>query len=125
MSGGQTVTFFRNATFAGVALLSAQSAVANDNGRTLMTAETIMREMPIDDRYIYVSGIVEGLAYARLVSDTRASGETDQSGMDCIYRWYFEDVGQTHMQIEQAFRQYPEHFPNIIVSVMINRECGE
>ncbi len=114
-----------SAVLAGATILSAPHAVANDDGHTLMTAETIMREMPVRDRFIYVSGIVEGLAYARLVRDTEVQGEADQSGMDCIYRWYFESEGQTHMLIEQAFRQYPEHFPNTLVSVLINRECGE
>lgn len=125
MYNNRAVKYTRNAAFACATLMNAQAALANDNAGTLMTAETIMREMPIGDRYTYVSGIVEGLAYARLVQDTRALGENDQSGMNCIYRWYFEDVGQTHMTVEQAFRQYPEHFPATIVSVLINRECGE
>ncbi|MFN3171230.1 MAG: hypothetical protein ACE37E_11115 [Hyphomicrobiales bacterium] len=121
----KTVKTLGNAALAGSTLFGAQYAFANDNGETLMTAETIMREMPVRDRYIYVSGIVEGLAYARLVKDSQTTGERDNSGMNCIYEWYFADDGETHMQIEQAFRQYPAHFPNIIVSVMINRECGE
>jgi hypothetical protein len=125
MSGGRAVPIFRNAAFAGMALLGAQSAAANDNVGTLMTAETVMREMPVRDRTNYIMGIVEGFAYERLQHDTREAGEPDENGMNCIYRWFYEDGMSRLDQIEAAFTNYGDHYPAVILSVMIRRECGE
>ncbi|MEO0384565.1 MAG: hypothetical protein AAF234_13540 [Pseudomonadota bacterium] len=125
MSNGEVKRMVRGAALAGATLLCAPYAVANDHGHTLMTADTIMREMQADERFLFVTGILEGLAYARLEKDTEAAGQRDNSGMNCIYDWFYQSDGRTFQLIQAAFDRYPEHFPNTIVAVLINRECGE
>lgn len=125
MSGGRAVTILRNTALASATLFGAQSGVANDNGGSLMTAETIMSEMPVRDRFIYVSGIVEGFAHRRLEDDTLQSGERDVSGMACIHQWFYDDDDRAFQLIQVAFDQYPQHFPATIISVVLARECGE
>ncbi|MEO0384189.1 MAG: hypothetical protein AAF234_11625 [Pseudomonadota bacterium] len=125
MYNNRAVRYTRNATFACATLMNAQAALANDNAEAFMTSETVMREMPAGDRFLYVTGILEGLAYARLVRDTEARGERDNSGMNCIYRWFYESDGQTFQLIQAAFDRFPDHFPNTIIAVLISRECGE
>lgn len=125
MCSNNAVKILRNTAFAGATLLGAQPATANDNAESFMTAETIMREMTVDERFLYVSGIVEGFAYRRLESDTAATGAHDESGMACINQWFYRSGVEPFQLIQAAFNQYPEHFPSTIVSVLINRECGE
>ena len=72
-----------------------------------------------------MSGIIEGFAYRRLQSDTRAAGETDTTGMSCINNWFFSGDGQPYLLIEAAMERYPDEFPAVLVSVLIQRECGE
>lgn len=111
--------------FASAVAFDAPHAVANNNDRTLMTAETIMREMEADERFLFVTGILEGLAYARLEKDTEAAGQRNNTGMNCIYDWFYGSDGRTFQLIQAAFDRYPDHFPNTIVAVLINRECGD
>lgn len=125
MYNNRAVKYTRNATFACATLLNAQAALASDNAESFMTAETVMREMPIDERFSYVAGIVEGFAYRRLERDTNIAGERDVSGMACLNQWFYSGDGRTFQLIEAAFEQHPEHFPATIISVLAERECGE
>ena len=92
---------------------------------TDMTAGVIMKEMPVRERAAYIMGIVEGLAYARFRSDTIASGSKDEAGMQCIYRWFYEDTNASFDRIEAAFTKYAGHFPSTLLAAMIKKECGE
>ena len=92
---------------------------------TDMTAGLIMKEMPTRERAAYVMGIVEGLAYARFRKDTIATGANDNTGMQCIYNWFYKDTSTSFDRIEAAFKKYPEHFPSTLLATMIKKECGE
>lgn len=124
MSGVGFQNALRNISVTGVLLLGANNAVANDNGSP-MTAGLIMDKMPVRERVSYVAGIVEGLAHARFLADTKRSGENDSNGMKCIYDWYYSADGQTHMQVEAAFRKYPQHYPATLIIAMLKKRCGE
>lgn len=83
-----------------------------------MTAGVIMEKMPQADRYPFVAGIIEGLAYARYVKDGK---KTD--GMGCIYDWFYKNKGRIQ-DIYQAFDRFKEHLPGTIVATMVAKECG-
>lgn len=114
----------RNIAVAGAVLVGTSTVFANDNG-TPMTAGVVVDEMPIRERTSYVMGIVEGLAYARFVQDTKEKGEQDQSGMNCIYRWLHSDMVGRMGHIDTAFRKYSEHLPSVVIAAMAKKECGE
>lgn len=81
--------------------------------------------MQVRERTSYITGIVEGLAYARFQRDTRASGEPNQEGMNCIYNWFYADAMNRLDSIEATFSAYEDQFPAVILSAMIARECGQ
>ncbi len=78
-----------------------------------------MTEMEQSDRFPFVAGIVEGLAYARYVSDGQQT-----EGMGCIYDWFYETEGRI-MQVYEAFEAFPDHLPGTVVAALVKRDCGE
>ena len=125
MSGVKSVKFLRNAAIASAMLVGSIPAIANDNAGTAMTAGVIMEKMKPGERFTYVSGLIEGLAYARFLKDSTAKGVNDQEGMDCINRWFFDGTTATMDQIENAFNKYHEHYPSVVIFALIKRKCGE
>lgn len=85
---------------------------------TEFTARVVMEKMTAEERYSYLAGIVEGLAYARYASD----GKT-RAGMQCIYSWFYDDR-KTADLIEAAFAQYPDYTPGAVVAVLAKRKCN-
>lgn len=50
-----------------------------------LNAGAVMNKMNADERFGYISGVIEGLAYSRWLRD-----KPDSTGMSCIYNWYYE-----------------------------------
>lgn len=71
--------------------------------QTPLTAGVILKEMPARELAAYVTGIVEGLAYARFRTDSLKAGQKVQTGMDCIRNWYFSEPNRV-LAVENAFR---------------------
>lgn len=90
-----------------------------------MTAGVVLERMPSKELLVYISGIIEGLAYARFRKDTIAAGENDETGMNCIYDWFYGDDMASFGTIEAAFRRYADHYPSVLLGAMIKQECGE
>ena len=101
-----------------VCLPATMSLPSAANAQTTMTAGVIMEKMPQADRYPFVAGIIEGLAYARYVKDGK---KTD--GMGCVYDWFYKNKGRIQ-DIYQAFDRFKEHLPGTIVATMVAKECG-
>jgi len=89
-----------------------------------VTAGDILREMPDREFIVYISGMVEGFAYSRFRKDTLEAGERTETGMECIYDWFFNNPGVT-LTIEDAFQQHSEHGPSTVLGAMLKQECGE
>ena len=89
-----------------------------------LTAGDLLKQMQSKDLVYYVSGMVEGFAYARFRKDTIAAGEKVESGMQCIRDWYL-NTPRIILTIEDAFRQYADHQPSVILAALIKKECGE
>lgn len=125
MSGVGLSKAARNLALAGAVLLGSGVAFAEDNRGTPMTAGLIMQKMPVRERFSYIAGIVEGLAYSRFRKDTQAKGGKDTGGMKCIYDWFYADNTKRMDVIEAAFRKYAEHYPATLLAAMVKKECGE
>lgn len=92
---------------------------------TAMTAGVVLQQMPVRERAAYIMGIVEGLAYARFRKDTIAAGTKTDTGMSCVYDWFYRDTAATYERIEATFRKYADHHPSTLLAAMIKKECGE
>lgn len=101
-------------------VVGAHPAFATD-----MTAGVIMERMSASERFIYVSGMIEGLAYSRFLRDSAAAGSKDERGMKCIYDWFYEGDDSIQQSIDSAFRTYADYSPSVVVWAMVKRECGE
>lgn len=89
-----------------------------------MTAGDVLREMPNREFVVYISGMIDGFAYSRFRKDSLEAGERVETGMECIYGWFYNNPGIT-LRIEDAFRQYSEHGPSTVLGAMLKKECGE
>ncbi len=83
-----------------------------------MTAGVIMEKMPQNERYPFVAGIVEGLAYARYARDNK-----QVTGMGCIYKWFYGKQDRI-LDVYQAFNRFKDHTPGAIVAAMVAKECN-
>lgn len=92
---------------------------------TPMTAGVIMEKMEARERGGYFIGIIEGFAYARFRKDSAEAGSKVETGMQCIYDFFYADVKAGIQRIEAAFRNYPEHMPSTLIAALLKKECGE
>ncbi len=76
-----------------------------------------MEKMAPQDRVPYISGVVEGLAYARYLRD-----EKQTAGMKCIFDWY-QKGKDTIDVIYTAFGKYPDYPPAAIIDVLSRKAC--
>ena len=90
-----------------------------------MTAGAVLKDMPVRERTAYITGIVEGLAYARFRKDTIAAGTKNETGMTCVRNWFYKDALGTLTRIEATFEKYATEFPPVILTLMVKKECGE
>lgn len=78
-----------------------------------------MEKMQAGDRYPYIAGVIEGLAYARYERDGKKI-----EGMECIYDWFYEKP-ETINLIYAAFGRYSEFTPGAIIGALVNKSCGD
>ena len=87
----------------------------------LTVAET-RNNMSSDERFAYVGGVVEGLAFARWIADNR-----NTEGRDCILNWYFANDNETARFNRQMdlFDEHPDQHLSTLMYALIREECGE
>ena len=83
-----------------------------------LNAGFVALDMDADDRFSFVSGMVQGLAFAKLRSD-----QGDTRGADCIYGWFYDEDG-TMDTILAAFAKFQDRDPAVVLSALIQRRCG-
>lgn len=94
-------------------MLAPMSAIATD-----FTAGIVATKMAEGDRYPFMAGIVEGLAYARYVKD---GNKTD--GMKCIYDWFYETKSRPQ-EILETFKRFSDYTAGAVMAAMVKKECG-
>jgi len=85
-----------------------------------LPAEDVLSEMSQDQRHGYISGIVDGLAYARWLAD-----QPDDTGMQCIYSWYYGGGTEKWALITQWLGRHLDKPVDALMYVLIKKECGE
>lgn len=95
------------------------SAASNQATARDLTAGFVASEMETGHRFAYLSGVVEGLAYARFVAD----GRQESPGMACIYGWFYGDENAA-ATILAAFERFPDHLPGAVIGALVQRRCG-
>jgi len=97
---------------------------ATASADTPMTAGVVAGKMNSQQKYAYLAGIVEGLAYARFIKDNKR-----EDGMKCIYEWFYgagaDDSVRTTTKAYEAFEKYPDYPPGVIVWTLLKKQCGE
>ena len=86
--------------------------------QTEMTTGVIMERMTNDERFHYIAGVVEGLAYARYLRDRQRT-----EGMACINEWFYRTEGAID-QVYVAFGEFPDYPPGAVLSVVLDQVCG-
>ena len=64
--------------------------------------------------------MVGGFAYSRYLRD-----KPDQSGMDCIFGWYYGSGAGKWEQVETWFSRHLDKQAEPLLYVLIKKECGE
>lgn len=83
-----------------------------------LTAGVILERMNSEERFAYMAGIVEGLAYARRLADGG-----DRTGEGCLFNWFYRSDATT-AKILEAFRRYPQEYAAPIILTLSKRTCG-
>lgn len=86
---------------------------------TDFSAKAVMEKMQANERFPYIAGVIEGLAYSRFVRDGKKT-----EGMGCIYDWFYEKH-ETINLIYAAFGQYPDYTPAAVINALAKKACGD
>lgn len=103
-----------------VMILAVVAFLSGGRDAAALTADDVLNKMSAEERVAYVSGIVGGLAYSRFLRD-----KPDETGMNCIYDWYYTGEEARHQQITQWFERHLDKPAEPLLYILIKRECGE
>lgn len=84
-----------------------------------LTGGDVLTKLDTKERYSYVSGVVEGLGYARFVKD-----RPNQTGSKCIHDWFYKGGTERWDEIKAWFDHHKEKSAGTILYAMVSKECG-
>lgn len=86
-----------------------------------LTAQEVTEQMSAEEQSAYISGVVEGLAFARWLADDR-----DDTGMQCIWNWYLNPDQRARFNAQMDwFEEHPNQQVSTLMYALIREECGE
>ena len=85
-----------------------------------LTADDVMNKMSADERSAYFAGMIEGFAFSRWLKE-----RPSETGMNCIYNWYYDEGLKRSREIHQWFRRHIDKPAGPMMFVLLKRECGE
>ncbi len=94
-------------------------AGANISNASELNAGAVMNKMNADERFGYLSGVIEGLAYSRWLRD-----KPDSTGMSCIYNWYYKGGKKNTGRLDTWLNRHPDKPVGALMYVLIKKECG-
>ena len=102
-------------------ILASVAFLAGGKDAAALTAGEVLENMSSEERFHYVSGVVEGLAFARWLADDR-----DDTGMQCIWDWYLGSDQRERFNAQMDwFEQHPDQQVSTLMYALIREECGE
>lgn len=82
-----------------------------------MTAEDVLKKMNHDQRFSYLTGLIDMLAY-----QTAASGNRDKG--NCIINAFFREQKEASWRkLNEVLEQYTDKRTEILVTVLANQLC--
>ena len=84
-----------------------------------LNAGFVLNKMSSKESGAYISGIIEGLAYSRYLRD-----KPSETGMQCIYDWYYGGNGQGKA-IWPLLKRHEDKPVGVLLQVLIKKQCGE
>lgn len=102
----------------GALVLAGVMTMSNPASAERLDAGFVALEMEASDRFSFVSGIIEGLAFAATIKD-----QNEFVQANCIYGWFYEEDG-TFDTIMAAFAKFQDRQPAMILNALIQRRCG-
>lgn len=93
-------------------------AIADETGRI---RNNKMETMSPGERYTFIAGMVEGIAFHRYTV-----GDKDTAAMNCVYDWFYKGHnGQKTIDvIFAALGEYPDYPPVAVIAALANRKCA-
>lgn len=105
--------------FAVIILSMGISSIQTDKAQAL-TGEEILTKLDTDGQYDYVSGVLQGLSYARFLKD-----RPDQTGAKCIATWLIRGRNRNWEIAEKWLKHHKEKPAGVIIYTMVSKECGK
>ena len=84
-----------------------------------LTADDVLNKMNVDQRSGYFSGVIAGLAQSRWIVD-----KPDDTGMQCIFDWYYSNSLEKHKKIHEWFELNLDKPAGALLYVLVKKECG-
>lgn len=84
-----------------------------------LNAGAVMNKMNADERFGYISGVVEGLAYSRWQRD-----KPNSTGMRCVYDWYYKGGKDNARKLDVWLNRHPDKPVGALMHVLIKKDCG-
>ncbi|MBL4761019.1 MAG: hypothetical protein JKY80_09305 [Mariprofundaceae bacterium] len=101
-------------------LLAMMMNSAQTNDANALTGGEILSKLDTKAQTHYVSGILQGLGYARFLKD-----KSDLEGAKCIQAWLLKD-GVARWQIVKQWLEHHKDKPaGVIIYTMVSKECGK
>lgn len=92
----------------------------NINEANALTGEEVLTQLDTQAQYHYVSGVLQGLGYARFLKD-----KPNQDGTKCIQQWLIEGGPERWAIVEQWLDYHKEKPAGVIIYAMVSKECGQ
>jgi hypothetical protein len=120
MLGKNTVKLISYSPFSAM-ILASVAFLAGAKDAAALTAREVTENMSSDEQYAHISGVVDGLAFARWLADDR-----DDTGMQCILDWFYRsDQRESFNARMDWFEKHPDQQVSTLMYALIREECGE
>ena len=103
-----------------IIIIGISLANANLNEANALTGGDVLEKLSKDERYSYISGVVEGLGYARFVTEKPST-----KGSNCIHDWFFEGGVSRWKEIKIWLGHHKDKTAGTIIYAMVSKECGK
>lgn len=93
--------------------------LSSGGSASALTADDVLNKMSSKERVGYIAGMVGGFAHSRFQRD-----KPDQSGMNCIFDWYYGSGATKWQLIETWFSRHLDKQVEPLLYVLLKKECG-